>query len=292
MYLLIYLFKTDTILLISVNIQGGNKMNYGFLGAGNMNGAIIKGMIKNGIDAKNIFVFDKITSVTANLKEECGINICLSQKELLEKDVIILGVKPQTLDIIASTIKDDIGDKKPLVISIAVGKTLSYLEENLGSNLPLVRVMPNINAKVLMSTSGYCTNSLLSPEQTEIVEKIFGSIGSVSAIAENMFSIFGVIAGSSPAFTYLYIDTLARSAQKAGMPKEQALKIAASTVLGSAKMVLEATDHPISLVDQVCSPGGTTIEGIASLKNNGFEGTLLKAFDAVLEKDKAIQRKK
>ena len=266
-------------------------MNYGFLGAGNMNGAIIKGMIKSGIDAKELFVFDKNTDVTANLKKECGINICLSQEELLNKDVIILGVKPQILDVIATTIKKDIGEKKPLVISIAVGKTLSYLEKNLGNNLPLVRVMPNINAKVLMSTSGYCTNNLVSPEQKEVVEKIFGSIGSVSAISENMFSIFGVIAGSSPAFAYLYIDTIARAAQKAGMPKEQALEIAATTVLGSAKMVLESTDHPIALVDQVCSPGGTTIEGISSLKHSCFESTLLKAFDAVLEKDKAIQSK-
>ena len=117
-------------------------------------------------------------------------------------------------------------------------------------------------------------------------------MGSITEIPEGQFSIFGVIAGSSPAFAYLYIDSLARAAVKAGMPKDKALQIAAQTVFGSAKMVMESEEHPWKLVDMVCSPGGTTIEGICSLEENGFETAVHKAFDAVLAKDKLIRSKK
>jgi pyrroline-5-carboxylate reductase len=268
-------------------------MNYGFIGAGNMASAIIKGMVKSGINSSDITVFNKSQQKADALKAECGVTVAGSQKELIESvDVIILSVKPQVLDNIIGTIKTDIGNKKPLIISIAVGKTIEYLEAGLGADNSIVRVMPNINAKVLMSTSGYCPNTLVTTEQEQIVEKLFATVGSVTKIPETMFSIFGVIAGSSPAFAYLYIDVLARAAQRAGMPKKQALEIAANTVLGSAKMVLESSEHPWELVDQVCSPGGTTIEGIYALEDNGFESTIVKAFDAVMAKDKAIQGKK
>ena len=103
-----------------------------------------------------------------------------------------------------------------------------------------------------------------------------------------MFSVHSVIGGAAPAFAYLYIDALSRAAVKAGMPKKQALELTAQTVLGSAKMVLESGEHPWELIDQVCSPGGTTIEGVCSLEANGFETTLCKAFDAVYEKDKRL----
>ncbi|MGE4214640.1 MAG: pyrroline-5-carboxylate reductase [Anaerotignaceae bacterium] len=267
-------------------------MKYGFLGAGNMAGAIIKGMVKSGIEVTDIFVFNTNMEKSYALMKEFGIIATTTQKDLFTLDVIILSVKPQVLDKIIGSIKDDMGNRRPLIISIAVGKTIVYLEAGLGEGTPIVRVMPNINAKVLMSTSGYCTNSVVTKEQAEVVENLFTTVGSVTKIPEEMFSIFGVIAGSSPAFAYLYIDVLARAAQRAGMAKKQALEIAANTVLGSAKMVLETSEHPWALVDQVCSPGGTTIEGIYTLEENGFEATVVKAFDAVLAKDKAIQAKK
>ncbi|MEA5082755.1 MAG: pyrroline-5-carboxylate reductase [Lachnospiraceae bacterium] len=268
-------------------------MKYGFIGAGNMAGAIIKGMVKKAGSGSNITVFNTSKAKTDALMAECGVNVAPSQKAVIDTvDVLILSVKPQVLDKIIETIKSDIGDRKPLIISIAVGKTIEYLETGLGADKAIVRVMPNINAKVLMSTSGYCPNNIVTKAQETIVEGLFEAVGSVTKIPEGMFSIFGVIAGSSPAFAYLYIDVVARAAQRAGMPKKQALEIAANTVLGSAKMVLESNEHPWELVDQVCSPGGTTIEGIYTLEENGFESTIVKAFDAVLAKDRSIQAKK
>ncbi|MBR5468281.1 MAG: pyrroline-5-carboxylate reductase [Firmicutes bacterium] len=265
-------------------------MIYGFLGAGNMASAIIRGMVKGGFKGEEISVYNTTIAKSEALSKECGVDVCLSQKELIEKaDVLVLSVKPQVLDKIADNIKIDLGGKKKLIISIAVGKTLEYLENALGNEQSIVRVMPNINAKVLASCSGFCTNKNVSAEEKAVVENIFSSVGSITEIPESQFSIFGVVAGSSPAFAYLYIDSLARAAVKAGMPKEKALRIAAHTVLGSAKMVMESAEHPWELVDMVCSPGGTTIEGICSLETNGFESTIHQAFDAVLAKDKLIQ---
>lgn len=268
-------------------------MKYGFLGAGNMARAIIKGLVQSGINGKDIFVFNTNMEKSYALIKEYGIGATDNQKDLITAaDVLILSVKPQVLDKIMGTIKEDLTNKSPLIISIAVGKTIEFLENGLGADRAIVRVMPNINAKILMSTSGYCANSIVTAEQEQVVENLFSTVGTITKIPESMFSIFGVVAGSSPAFAYLYIDVLARAAQRAGMPKKQALEIAANTVLGSAKMVLGSDEHPWALVDQVCSPGGTTIEGIYALEDHGFEATIVKAFDAVLAKDKAIQGKK
>lgn len=265
-------------------------MNYGFLGTGNMASAIIKGLIAKGKPGKNILVYDVFVPAMEKLKEEHGCVPMETQEQLVANcDVLFLSVKPNILDKVLPSLKKNVGFKNPLIISIAVGKTLDYLEEGFGKDKKIVRVMPNINAKVMQSTSGYCCNSKVTEEDEKIVIDLFSSVGTVTKIPEYLFSIFGVLAGSAPAFAYMYIDSIARAAQKSGMPKAQALEVAASTVMGSAKMILESEDHPWQLIDNVCSPGGTTIEGVAALEENGFQATITKAFDAVLQKDYQIQ---
>lgn len=267
-------------------------MNFGFIGAGNMAGAIIKGMTKNEAYApENIFAYDINEETLLRLLNETGINISKSADEVVEiSDVIILAVKPDKLPEVLKKISDKAARKKLLVISIAVGKTIEYLEGFLGRNVPIARVMPNINAKVLAAASGFCLNSVSTDSHKEIVSGIFSAIGEAYEIKEEFFGIFGAIAGASPAFAYLYINALATAALKAGMPKKDALKFAAQTVLGSAKMVLEGGEHPSILIDQVCSPGGTTIEGICTLKEKGFENSVIAAVDAVIAKDKIISK--
>ena len=266
-------------------------MNYGFIGAGNMGSAIIKGMTigTKSFDGKNIFAYDLHKSTIDELAERCGINPCSSASEVIKNsDVIILAVKPAVLADAVTSVKNEILKKRPLIISIAAGKTLSYLKDLLGSELSIVRVMPNINAKVGCATSGFCTTENVFSEQKKIVKTLFETIGSITEIPENLFGIHGVLGGAAPAFAYLYIDALARAAVKAGMPKKQALELTAQTVLGSAKMILESGEHPWELIDQVCSPGGTTIEGICTLEANEFEATICRAFDAVYKKDKSL----
>ncbi len=264
-------------------------MKYGFIGTGNMAGAIIKGMTSAGFSGSDIYAYNRSRGKANALAELCGINVCSSSEEVGEaSDVLILSVKPNVLPVAVPPIKDSIIKKSPLVISIAAGKTLEYLQELISPDVPIVRVMPNINAKIGCSTSAYCTTASVTDEQKKIVEELFSTIGSITELPENLFGIHGVIGGAAPAFAYLYIDALSRAAVKAGMPKAQALELTAQTVLGSAKMVLESGEHPWALIDQVCSPGGTTIEGVCSLEADGFEVALHNAFDAVYNKDKKL----
>lgn len=268
-------------------------MKFGFIGAGNMAGAIVKGMMASGAYGGNdIFVTSKTVVSAEKLAEACGVQACQTAAEVIaEADVLVLAVKPHVLPAVLPVLQKEIAEKAPLVVSIAAGKTLPELAEMLPEGTPLVRVMPNINAAIGASTSGLCANALVTAEQKALVRAMFETIGTVAEVAEEQFSIFTVLGGSAPAFAYLYMDALARAGVKAGMSKQQALQIVAETVLGSARMVLESEDVPWALVDRVCSPGGTTIEGIAALQANGFESTIMKAFDAVLEKDLRMSRK-
>lgn len=266
-------------------------MRFGLIGAGNMSGAIVKGMTggKNPYPAQNIYITSKSVTSAVNLADACGANALPSAAEVAEKsDILLLAVKPHVLADILPQLREQIAAKKPLVISIAAGKTLAALASLLPEGTPIARVMPNINAKIGAATSGLCVNDFVTAEQKAIVQDIFSKIGTVIELEESQFGIFTVLAGSAPAFAYLYMDALARAAVQAGMSKKQALQITAATVAGSAQMVLQSGEHPWALADQVCSPGGTTIEGVLSLQENGFEAALAKAFQAVLEKDKRL----
>ena len=270
-------------------------MNFGFIGAGNMVSAIVKGMTiaTKSYEGNCIYVTSKSGITAERLANICSAHFCKTAEEVItNSDIVVLGVKPHILAEILPGIRESIQKKNCLVISIAAGKTLEYISSFLAEKTPIIRVMPNINGKIGASTTAICKNDFVTKRQFQTAKNMFSTIGSVVEITEQQFSIFSVIGGASVAFAYLYMDAFARAALKAGMPKKQALEITAQTVLGSAKMILESGEHPHELIDQVCSPGGTTIEGICALQENGFESTLVKAFDAVLEKDKKIGGKK
>lgn len=259
-------------------------IKYGFIGLGNMASAIIAGMRKSeNYDMSSVYGFDTLKSKA----EECSVTACDSIENLCNTvDVLVLAVKPQILPSVLPVVKANAKDT--LIVSIAAGKTLDYLKTNLFEEAPIVRVMPNINARVGAATVAFCANENVNAEQKALVEEMLKTIGTVTELNENMFSVFTALAGSSPAFTYIYIDALAREAVAEGMPKATALKIAASAVFGSAKLIMECDEHPYQLADSVCSPGGTTIDGVLSLKENGFEDTVHKAVKAVIDKDKRL----
>ena len=265
-------------------------MKYGFIGAGNMVSAIVKGMTRSGnFSGADILLCSKSTTSAQNLAKQCACQaLDTAMAVAQESDVLVFGVKPQVLPVILPELAPVIQQKKLLVLTLAAGKTLSWYVPYFGEDIPLIRVMPNINAKIGAACSGLCANEAATTAQTALAKEIFSTIGSVHEIPENQFSIFSVIGGASVAFAYLYMDALARAAVKAGMPKKQALELTAETVLGSAQMVLKSGEAPWVLIDQVCSPGGTTIEGIAALEREAFSATLTKAFDAVLEKDQRL----
>ena len=262
----------------------------GFIGAGNMASAMISGLVSSGtLKGEDLAVFDICAEKSKKLSEKFGLKVFESADGLAEScDRVVLSVKPNMLAAVISPLRDIIEERNPLVISIAAGKPLSFLEERLHSSVRLVRVMPNINAAVGEAVSAFCPNKNATEADVAFARAMCESFGTAVALPENMFPLFGVIGGCSPAFAYMFIDAMARAAVKHGMPKAQALEICAQAVLGSAKMILETKEHPMELTDRVCSPGGTTIEGVLSLQKNGFEAAVAAAVDAAVEKDKRL----
>ena len=263
-------------------------MKIGFIGCGNMATAIIKGILNaKVIEAENVNVFDVDTAKVDALKNERGIVKADNAKAVAtNSDFVILAVKPNVLRGAIEGIDDEIKGK--VLVSIAAGKTISFIEESLTHENKIIRIMPNINAKVSEACSAYCTNSLVEKADTDVIETLFSAVGTITPLDESMFPLFGVIAGCAPAFSYMFIDALARAGVENGMAKSVALKFAAQTVYGSAKMVLEDDAHPYELIDRVCSPGGTTIEGVVSLQQDGFESAVHNAVNKAVEKDKKL----
>lgn len=267
------------------------QIKLGFIGCGNMATAIIGGAVSSEfIAGENIFVFDVDNEKTKALNEKYGVNICDSAESVAEStDVTVLAVKPQVFSTVLPQIKDKVLEKGTAIISIGAGKTLNFIGSFLDDDAKIVRVMPNINAKVGASMSGVCRNKNVNDSLLQFTKDLCKSFGDVIEISEDMFPLFGVIAGCSPAYAFMFIDSMAREAVKNGMNKKDALKICAQAVLGSAKTILEDDDaNAWALINSVCSPGGTTIEGIAVLEEEKFPETVMNAVKASLEKDKKL----
>lgn len=262
----------------------------GFIGTGNMATAIIKGVLASGmLSGEDIAIYDIATEKAQALASEYGVKVFGSENEIAEKcDKVVLSVKPNIFPSLLSKIDGELKDRNPLVISIAAGKTIEFISGCLSYDAKIVRVMPNINAKVGAAVSAYCGKNNVSDAELDFVKELCESFGIAVNISENLFSVYSAIGGCSPAFAYMFIDSLARAAVKNGMPKNVALEVASGAVLGSAKMILESNEHPWQLVDQVCSPGGTTIEGVTSLQNDGFESAVMDAVQAAIDKDKRL----
>ncbi len=262
----------------------------GFIGSGNMATAIIRGLVSSGnYNGSDIAVFDICGEKAEELAKELSLILMQSEKEIAEKcSEVVLAVKPDIFPTLLGKIGDELKANDPLIISIAAGKTTDFIASLLPYTPRLLRVMPNINAKVQAAISAYCGNERADKNDKAFVKAFCDSFGRGIEIAEKNFSIYSAIGGCSPAFAFMFIDALAMAAVKNGMTKAQALEAAAQAVLGSAKLILESNEHPRKLVDAVCSPGGTTIEGVCALQENGFEAAVEKAVEASYNKDKRL----
>ena len=255
-------------------------MIYGFIGLGNMASAILRGMRESGKFTDDTLAGYDVDETKADRVDR----MFAGEAETAEKsDVIILAVKPQFMDGVLAKIRP--GDKP--VITIAAGKETGYYEARV-PGIRVVRAMPNINAKCLSAATALCAGQAAGEAELALAEAVFGTVGTTLRVPERLFAAFSAVASASPAFSYLYIDALARAGVKAGMPRPMALEAAAASVWGSARLVMESGEHPVALMDQVTSPGGTTIEGVEALKALGFEDAVHKAVAAVIEKDKRL----
>lgn len=268
-------------------------MKIGFIGTGNMASAIINGIIsKEYISNSNIYCTELDQKKLNDFCTKTGVNQCKDNNELIETvDYLILAVKPHIIPQILRELKDNIIKNNNVIISIAAGVSIEQLEDLLSDEISIVRVMPNVNAMIGAGVAAVCCNNKTTSDQTQIVIELFEAVGTAYELAEKDFSTFIGIAGSSPAFAYLFIDSLARAAVKNGLPKDQANKIAAQAVLGSAKMILESDQDPWQLINMVCSPGGTTVAGIVALEDEKFISTVIKGVDVTIAKDKEMLKK-
>ncbi len=256
----------------------------GFIGVGKMATAIISGLDKTKF---NILISGHELTKTRAQAEQLLVTAAASHVELVKKaDLIVLSVKPQVLPSVLTSLLSDLSKTKTL-ISIAAGLSLTDLKHLTESeNQPIIRVMPNINAQIGKSTSAIVKNDFVGAEDYALAKEIFSSVGSIHEIAEKDFSAFTALAGSSPAYIYMFIDALARAGVLHGIPKETATKIVAETVQASAEMLLSSQENPWALVDKVSSPAGTTVAGVVSLEQNRFVATVIDAITATIEREK------
>ncbi len=262
------------------------KMNkkIGFIGCGNMAKAMITSIIKAELVApQSVFASDGYQPSLDDAKARLGINTTMDNKEVVKSsDVIFLAVKPNIYDAVMQEIAPLVDGK--LIVSIAPGKTLAYLENGLGKDTKILRTMPNTPAMVGEGVTAICPNNNVTKEDQEVLETIIGTFGTVERIDEKLFDAVVAVSGSSPAYVFMFIEAMADAAVLQGMARDKAYRFAAQAVLGSAKMVLDTNKHPGALKDMVCSPGGTTIEGVAVLEEKGMRSAVIQAMNAVYYK--------
>ena len=251
----------------------------GFIGMGNMGSAILKGLLKVYAPRDMMFTaahqekMDQVTSET-KVAHAASNRECAAQVKYL-----VLAVKPQYFDVVFEEIKDVL-TKDQVIISLAPGISIQDIGARLGGGVRVVRAMPNTPALLGEGMTGVAYEAgMYSDEEKEEISLIFSSCGRMELVEER----------SSPAFVYMFIEALADSGVKYGLPRKTAYAMAAQTVMGSARMVLETGKHPGQLKDEVCSPGGTTIAGVSALEEHGLRSAVIKAADACYEKTQRMK---
>jgi len=263
-------------------------MKIGFIGAGNMGGAILKGALKSGfLSADNVMIHDVSQVLCENWKADYHVNVAEGNVQLANQcDCIVLAVKPVFLADVIAQIKDQLAGKK--VISIAAGWSVEMLKNACGSECQLLRVMPNTPALVGAGFTALCEETTFDAATLEWAKALFETLGVVQMVPERLIDAVIAVSGSSPAYVFMFIDAMADAAVKLGMPRAMAIEAAAQAVMGSAKMVLDTHQHPAVLKDQVCSPGGTTIEAVQALEEGGMRAAVMKAMVVCAEKNQKM----
>ena len=266
-------------------------MKIGFVGAGNMGGAILRGYAPVAGDNK-IYVYNRTESTRKALEAEFeAVTACDSAVELVKSsDIVMLGIKPNGFADFLPTIAEVCTDNK-IIVSMAAGISIGFIERYLGGTQPIIRVMPNTPAMVGEAMTSASRNGNVSDEMMDSVLGIFAGIGRIEEVDEEMIHTVIGVSGSSPAYTYMYIDALIQAAVENGMPAEKARVFAAQAVMGAAKMVLENPDEtPEQLWTKVCSPGGTTIEAVNTFFENGLQDKVKEGFQAAVDKSKILTK--
>lgn len=265
------------------------KLTIGFLGAGKMATALAKGVIKAKLlPASQIRASDPVSGALTAFARETGAKTAPSNTAIAQfANVLIIAVKPGNVPDLLSEIRPSL-TAQHLVISIAAGVPISKLEDGLGPKTRIIRVMPNTPALVSASATAYAPGKSATAADAALAQRLFSSVGIAFQVKESLLDAVTGLSGSGPAYVYLIIEALSDGGVAAGLPRDISTRLAAQTVFGSAKMVLETGQHPGALKDMVTSPGGTTIEGLHELEKGKVRGVLINAVRAATEKSRKL----
>ncbi len=265
------------------------KEKIGFIGGGKMGEALINGILRAGLSSSDkIMVSDVDKKRLQILEKEAGIKTTQDNKKITsDSDIIILAVKPNMMGNILDELNSEITSKH-LIISIAAGVPLSFMESSLNEGCRVVRVMPNTPCLVGETAAGYALGKNATQADGKLVGQLLDAVGKSFLLEEKHLDAVTGLSGSGPAFIYVVIEALADGGVKMGLPRDVAITLAAQTAFGAAKMVLESGTHIGQLRDSVTSPGGTTIEGLHALEKGGIRNALIDAVETATKKSKSL----
>lgn len=260
-------------------------MKYGFIGCGNMGGAIARALSKT---TKDIMLADFFPEKAAALAEELGCKCGDNQTVVSTCERIFLAVKPQVMADVLAPLQPAFAEKKPLVITMAAGIALSRIEELIGTPLPIIRIMPNTPVMVSSGMILYCHNNLV--DESVLVDFLADAVpcGQWDKLDEELIDAAGVVSGCGPAYMYMFMNALAKGAAACGVPQDKALSYAAATMIGAAKMVQQTGVDPETLKNNVCSPGGSTIAGVRALEAADFDKAVLDCVCAAYKRNQEL----
>ena len=258
---------------------------FGFIGTGNMGGALARALRKNAA-GEAILLANRSMDKAAALAEALGANPSTNEEIARRADYIFLGVKPQMMAGMLAGIAPILKERQDrfILVTMAAGLTIQRIREMAGGNYPVIRIMPNTPSSIGEGMILYtCSGDVTKTEEKLFLEAMSGA-GRLSALPEGQMDAGSAVSGCGPAFVDLFLEALADGGVACGLPRAAAMEYAAQMVLGSAKLVLESGKHPGELKDAVCSPGGTTIQGVRTLEEAGFRGAVMDAVIAAYER--------
>ena len=262
----------------------------GFIGCGNMGGTLAKAASKS---KNEIFLADYCMEKSKELATEIGAHAVSNESIAENCDMIFLGVKPQALGGVLDSIADILKSRNDnfTLVSMAAGTTIQTITEMAKGDYHIIRIMPNTPAAVEKGVILYCLSQNMTDSETQLFLNVLQSAGTLDMIDEKLIDAASAVSGCGPAFVYMFIEALADGGVKCGLPRDKALKYAAGTVLGSAEMVLKTGRHPEELKDNVCSPAGSTIEGVRILETLNLRSACIEAVSASFERTKQLGKK-
>ena len=259
-------------------------MKIGFLGCGSMGGAIARAVSQV---TKDIVLTDRSGKGKA-LADELGIAYGSAEEIARDCDWVFLAVKPQMMEGALSPIRAALQGKKPLLVTMAAGLPMEKIEQMAGGSLPVIRIMPNTPAMVGTGMTQYCCNGLVTEEDDQTFLSLMAHTGHMDKLEERLIDAASALSGCGPAYLYLFLEGLADGAVACGIPRAKAYEYAAATMEGAARLMLTTGQHPGQLKDAVCSPGGSTIQGVRVLEERGLRAAAMDCVIAAFEKSKKL----